>query len=259
MTKQKIQVGDLVRTYLQVSPAAPKTSAPLLMALHGTSQRGKTLQRFSGRTLDALGDRVGAELAYLDGVGRAWNDAQRRHTSTAQKKNVDDVGFVEAVVERFDRPVVAVGYSNGGQLLHRLLREKPGLVAGAVFIGAGLPVDDDFTLVEVEPDRVPTLLLHGTADPIVPYEGGATKLLGRTRGRVKSARQTADSYAPDASPVVTRVGDVQRTDWPGVRQVTQLGTGHVVPNRTTSPNRLFVGPSHADLDLGEEMQEFFGL
>jgi hypothetical protein len=31
----------------------------------------------------------------------------------------------------------------------------------------------------------------------------------------------------------------------------------VIPNRTTSPH--FVGPSHHDLDTGDEIQEFFKL
>jgi polyhydroxybutyrate depolymerase len=257
--RESIDVGGAHRTLLHVPAARPDPSAPLLVALHGTSQQGATMQRFSGGTLDALAERIGADLLYLDGIGRAWNDARRIRTSKAQKADVDDVGFVRAVVARFGRPAIAIGYSNGGQLVHRLLREAPGLLAGAVTVAAGLPADEDFTLVGVEPDHVPVLLLHGTGDPIVPYAGGATKMLGRTRGTVRSARETAESYAPSIEPAITAAGAIERADWGTVRLVTQRDVGHVVPNRSTSPARLFVGPSHHDLDAGEEIEAFFGL
>jgi polyhydroxybutyrate depolymerase len=259
MTHQKITVGDRIRSYEHIAPHAPQVGAPLLLALHGTTQKGRAMQAFGGKTLDALAARIGADLVYLDGHKRAWNDARRLKTSAAQKKNVDDVGFLRAVVEHFGRPTIAIGYSNGGQLLHRVLREEHGLLVGAATISAGLPVDDDFTLVGTAPDEIPVLVFHGTGDPVVPYEGGATRLLGRTRGSVRSARATAESYAPATVPVVTRDGEIERADWGRVRQVTQFGVGHVIPNRVTSPAPRFVGPSHHDLDAGEEIEEFFGL
>jgi polyhydroxybutyrate depolymerase len=260
MTRETLIVGDRRRSYLHVAPPQPDAGAPLLVALHGTTQTGTTMRRFSGRTLDALAARIGADLVYLDGHRRAWNDARLIATSAAQRRQVDDVGFVRAVVERFDRPAIAIGYSNGGQLIHRLVREAPGLLTGAVVVAAGLPVDQDFALAGVAPDRIPILLVHGTADPVVPYAGGETRLLGRSRGTVRGALATARAYAGEGTePVRSEAagGGVSRLDWPGVRLVTQEGTGHVIPNRTTNPP--FVGPSHADLDLGEEVQAYFDL
>ncbi|MDQ0644374.1 alpha/beta hydrolase family esterase [Microbacterium murale] len=255
-----IDVAGRRRSYVHVAPSSPRPDAPLLIALHGSSQQGRTMQRFSGRTLDALAERIGADLVYLNGHGRAWNDARLQKLSRAQKDGVDDVGFVSAVVGRFHRPTIAVGYSNGGQLLHRILREQPTLLAGATIIAAGVPVDDDFMLVGVEPGAVPVLLVHGTADPIMPFDGGSPKMLGRaTRGMVKSAEATARGYAPTGEPEIRRDGDVERADWDGVRLLTQIGTGHVIPNRTTSPGPLVVGPSHHDIDMGEEIENFFGL
>ncbi len=250
-------VGERRRSYLLVEPRMPRESAPLIVALHGRTQNARVMRSFSGRTLDALADRLGAPLVYLNGHGRAWNDGRRRAVSAAQKRNVDDVGFVRAVVARHGRPTIAVGYSNGGQLVHRLLREAHGLLDGAVVIAAGLPVDADYSLSELAPDRVPVLLLHGTADPVVPYAGGPTRLLGRPLGSVLSARETAERYATGAAPRVVVDGEIERVNWGIVRLVTQFGVGHVIPNRVTSPR--FVGPSHADLDIGEEIEEFFDL
>src|ERR1700712_5259988 len=152
MQRESITVGGRTRTFRHVAPSRPDPEAPLLLALHGTSQQGATMRRFSGRTLDALAERIGADLVYLDGTHRAWNDARRIRTSRAQKEGVDDVGFVREVVRRFDRPAIAIGSSTGGQLIHRVLREEHGLRAGAAIVAAGLPVDADFTLVGTEPD-----------------------------------------------------------------------------------------------------------
>ncbi|MGT2426675.1 hypothetical protein [Amnibacterium kyonggiense] len=217
------------------------------------------MRRFSGRTLDRLAGRIGADLVYLDGVGRGWNDARRLRVSKAQRTEVDDVGFVRAVVERFGRPAIGIGYSNGGQLLHRLLREAPGLLVGAVTIAAGVPVDEDFALAGVEPDAVPVLLLAGTADPIMPFDGGPTRMLGRTRGTVRSARESAETYGGSAAPSASRTGSVERIDRGTTRLVVQHGAGHVIPNRSTSPAKAFVGPSLHDLDTGEEIEAFFRL
>lgn len=259
MKKMTVVVGGVTRSFGLVEPSIPRADAPLLVALHGRTQNARVMRRFSGGTLDALAERTGSPLVYLNGYRRAWNDGRRTLVSAAQKKNLDDVGFVRAVVERFDRPAIIIGYSNGGQLVHRVLREAHGLVAGAVVIAAGLPADEDYTLVGLAPDTVPVLLFHGTADPVVPYEGGATRLLGRRLGDVLSARETAARYASDATPVTTTHGEIERTDWGRVRLVTQIGAGHVIPNRLTAPSPRFVGPSHHDLDAGEEIVGFFAL
>lgn len=259
MRLDTITVAGATRRYLHVTPSAPNPTAPLLLALHGTTQRPRTLQSFSGRTLDALAERIGADLVYLEGHRGAWNDARRVKTSAAQKSGIDDVGFVRAVIERFERPALAIGYSNGGQLVHRLLRETRGLVTGAVTIAAGLPAEHDFTHGDREPDDVPVLLFHGTADPVVPYAGGRTRMLGRHLGDVRSALRTAESYAGPGEPAITSAGAVERHDWGRVRLVTQAGVGHIVPNRATSPVPFIIGPSHRDLDAGEEIQEFFAL
>jgi polyhydroxybutyrate depolymerase len=140
--------------------------------------------------------------------------------------------------------------------------------------------------------------MHGTADPVVPYDGGDTRLLGLfTRGAVRSARETAEAYAAGvaaaasvvrsaasaraepasaritlsevglAAATVVRDGGVERMEWVtgrgtdrrAVRLVTQIGTGHVVPNLVTSPSPRFIGPSHHDLDTGSEIESFFSL
>ncbi|GAA1464256.1 hypothetical protein NE857_12160 [Nocardiopsis exhalans] len=257
MEKLTIQVGADRRSYRYIAPTEPKPGAPLLLALHGTTQTGAAMRRFSGRTLDALAGTVGADLVYLDGYRRAWNDGRITKTSAAQKKDIDDVAFIRAVIDLFDRPAVVIGYSNGGQMLHRFIRETRGHLSGAVFIAAGLPVSEDFALNDTAPDEVPVLLLQGTGDKVMPADGGATSLFGSARGPIRSALDTAAAYAGGAEPTVTRSATSTRYDWARVRLITQTGAGHVIPNRRTAPP--IVGPSHHDIDTGEEIRDFLAL
>jgi polyhydroxybutyrate depolymerase len=252
-----IQVGGARRTYLHVAPRTPHADAPLLLALHGTTQTGATMRRFSGRTFDALADTLGADLVYLDGYRRAWNDGRRIRTSATQRRNTDDLGFLDTVIARFGRPTIAIGYSNGGQLLHRFARESTTPLAGRVLIAAGLPVSGDREYPDAVIQSAPTLLIQGTADPVMPVDGGTVRVLGRSKGSVVSARETAATYAGPEAPTTRHDDGVERIEWPGVRLVLVPGAGHVIPNRVTSPP--FVGPSPKLLDLGDEIRDAFGL
>jgi polyhydroxybutyrate depolymerase len=258
-----IDVGGRRRTYLHLAPTAPNPDAPLLLALHGTTQKPATMRRFSGRTFERLAESLGADLVYLEGHRRAWNDGRRIQTSAAQRENVDDIGFVETVVRRFERPTIAIGYSNGGQLLHRYLRQSDVPLAGAMLIAAGLPVADDREYPDDLRQSIPTLLVQGTADPVMPYDGGTVRVLGRSKGQVISARDTAAAYARSSAaqstdaPLESTDGPVTRTDWPGVRLITVAGAGHIIPNLVTSPP--FVGPAPRVLDSGAELRSFFEL
>lgn len=253
-----VEIGGRRRRYLHLAPTTPNPDAPLLLALHGTTQKPGTMRRFSGRTFERLAESLGADLVYLEGYRRAWNDGRRIQTSAAQRENVDDIGFVEAVVRRFDRPTLAIGYSNGGQLLHRYVRESDVPLAGAMLIAAGLPVAEDREYPDDLRQSIPTLLVQGTADPVMPYNGGTVRVLGRSKGQVISARDTAAAYGRTTdAPRESTDGPVTRTDWPGVRLITLAGAGHIIPNLVTSPP--FVGPAPRVLDSGEELRDFFAL
>lgn len=120
-----------------------------------------------------------------------WNDV--RNSARVNNPAVDDVGFIRELFKwaRDNYPVDArrfyvTGASNGGMMTYRLLMEMSGqIAAGAAFI-ANLPVDDDRMRF---PDRaVPLMICNGTADPLVPWNGGQ---IPGGRGEVRSAEQTA--------------------------------------------------------------------
>lgn len=83
------------------------------------------------------------------------------------------MAFARAVVDsvsgthRVDpKSAVGVGYSNGGQMVFRLLHEAPDLLAGAVVIAATMPDQHGFLgrFSESSERPVPVVLNSGTAD-----------------------------------------------------------------------------------------------
>ncbi len=119
-----------------------------------------------------LGLGTDANATTLAG-GPGWN-AGSVCCGDSLTQNVDDVGFIRAVVESIQGQVAvdgyriyATGHSNGAALSHRLACEASDLFAAvATFAWPGPPV-------ACAPARpIPILMIHGRQDSIVPYAGG---------------------------------------------------------------------------------------
>src|SRR5690606_38839936 len=116
--------------------------------------------------------------------------------------NIDDVGFLLALVDRMVREhgidpsrVFMVGYSNGGHMAFRVGIEEPDRVSGMAVAGASLPVeaDSDCSITGATPS---VMLVNGTGDNWNPYDGGEAGN-GRyaRRGQVMSALDSATVFA----------------------------------------------------------------
>jgi polyhydroxybutyrate depolymerase len=87
---------------------------------------------------------------------------------------VDDIGFLKQVIsdaaDRFGvdgSGVYLTGMSNGSILSETFAAKNPGLVRAVA--GVSGTMDTSRTRVQ---GQVPALIIHGTADTMVPYEGG---------------------------------------------------------------------------------------
>jgi polyhydroxybutyrate depolymerase len=197
---------------------------------------------------DALAENGSAAVVYLDGYRGNWNDARRQSAFPARTEKIDDVGFVRAVIKKFNPArVYAVGYSNGGQLVMRLVHEIPELLSGATVIAATMPAPDNFAVAHDAGQPLPVLLIHGTKDPIISYAGGEmswwARALFKVGGRARSMPATAAYFAArngiTADPAVARTGEIERTDYrqdghPPVTLITVHGGGHTVPGPPSS-------------------------
>ncbi|WP_305783606.1 alpha/beta hydrolase family esterase [Symbioplanes lichenis] len=249
---------------------------PLLIVFHGSKQTGGRHREFTGRAYDALG----ALVVYPDGHKGNWNDARRESSFPARRDNIDDVGFTRELIDtlagshKIDRSrVYAVGYSNGGQMVMRLLHEAPELIAGGAVIAATMPAPSNFLGPETPVVPRPVLLIHGTKDPISRYEGGEFRWWARKAfkvgGRALSAPATADHFAArngiTAPPVTTALPaagatSVERTDYrqdghPPVTLYTVHGGGHTIPGPAKAPGVM--GRTNQDISTADLVASFF--
>lgn len=281
----RLTVDGHERTGILLTPAGGRRAAPLVILLHGSNQTAAVLRRFAGGTFDRLVDG-GAVVAYLDGYRKNWNDARRGSRFAARRDGIDDVAFARAVIDLLaasdgidqdgiDRARVFVaGYSAGGAMVIRLVHEVPQLLAGAAIMSATQPVPENFLLTDARPYPLPIMLVHGTKDPLVPYEGGMASLWGfRARGLGVSAADTAAYFAarngitaravvtarPAGTGARTSVGVTEyREDGRApVTLLTVVGGGHVVPNPVRAP--WILGPSTDQLVAADEIAAFWDL
>lgn len=199
LSKKAFAQGNLERTYLVYTPIhAPSTKLPVVIVLHGTGINGGKIRAWTGYDFDRLADRHGFRVVYPDAVNGHWNDLRNGEGFKSKKENIDDVGFIKSIVDHFQGEqspgVFAFGYSNGGVMLYRLMAEHPDLFEAVAVAGANLPAKPGRLKEALQP--VPRLMLvSGSKDPIMPYEGGTVKLFGRNLGQVISAKETAEYYA----------------------------------------------------------------
>lgn len=219
-------------------------------------------------------------VVYLDGYRGNWNDARAESSFPARKEHVDDVAFTRAVItsvsetHRFDpHAVVGFGYSNGGQMVFRIIHEAPELLAGVVVVAATMPDRTGFLsgFSETSVRPLPMVLVAGTADRIVPFEGGRmswwARAMFKVGGVTLSAPATAEYFArrngittkPSVSLLPVRHDGreatqmeqtaYRETDREPVTLYSVLGGGHTVPGATPAPAKL--GRTGTDLPIEE--------
>lgn len=264
-----VESGGRRRHARLVVPRELPQQAPLFLFFHGSLQNSTVLRRFTGGRFDQLAVDHGAVLAYPDGVGRHFNDSRRVLPEETRRLDVDDVGFTRDLIAQVSSdcgrefaPVVGLGFSNGGQMVMRVLRDAPGILDVAVVFAATWPTPGD-ELAPASPaprwQPTPMLFVHGTADPLAPYSGGLVGLdPKRSRGIGRPAPETAELFARknglSGPPVLDEPGPgVERAVWADetapVELWTLLDAGHVIPGGPDQNSR-FLGPDCDAVDAG---------
>jgi polyhydroxybutyrate depolymerase len=270
-------IGGRERLFITYVPKSLKPGAPLLIVFHGGGGDGPMARLAYGGIFDQLADRDGFVVIYPYGIARSWNTCRKAQSNAARRWEVDDLGFVEAMIEQSARTyaidrkrVFVTGHSNGGQLSYRLLLERPDLVAGIAAVSSSLPAESN---MDCMPKNVatPVMVINGTGDPVALYDGGQRP--GSRNGPSRSTKDTMAYFArlngQSGEPEVTRLPHVrasdstwvERTAWtetgkPPVVLYTIHGGGHLVPQPHYEYPRV-VGRMTGDLNAPDVIWEFF--
>lgn len=263
-----VRVGGVERTYLLYVPSKrPSGQWPLVVLMHGGGGNGR--QAMSAYRMNEVADRHGFLVAYPNGSGRrerllTWNAGNC--CGHAMEVGVDDVQFIRAMVEAIDRQfdldrsrLFATGMSNGAMMAYRL-----GCEAADVF-AAIAPVAGALNISCRPSDAVSVMIVHGTDDEHVPYEGG--------RG-TKSYELRVDKPVLHAVEVWREVnrcsrdsgsqrrGNIERRSWSGGRDGTDVtlvtihGGGHAWPGGVR-PRREIADVPTQEISASDEIWKFF--
>lgn len=232
------------------------------------------MERFCG--LNAIADTAGFLVAYPDGVEKNWNDGRAVEASRAHREQIDDVGFVDAVLEDIARRhpvdpkrVYATGISNGAFMSHWLGAERSSRFAAIAPVVGGMAPTIAADFGPAEP--VSVLVLQGTEDPLVPYAGGAIKY---GRGQTVSTDSTLKKWVRHdgcGEPMIEDLPDrdpedgttIRRTTWSGGRDGAEVvlyrieGGGHTWPGGSQYLPQGLIGRVSREIDANAVIWDFF--
>ena len=276
-----LEHGGRTRTWHAYLPARRVAAPALVLVLHGSNGDWAQARGGYAYDFDVLAETEGFIPIYPDGFEGHWNDCRKAGPYSANALDIDDVGFLRALVERFAaehgadrRRVFATGISNGGQMSLRLALEAPELVRAVAPVAASLPAEHN---MDCKPAGRPVavLLMNGTGDPMNPFGGGDVALYGLigNRGAVLSSEDSVDYWRDlagyDASPEELVLPDLDPNDgstvavkrWraPGRKPVALYAIqngGHNAPNPALEIPRL-LGRTNHDISAAREIWRFF--
>jgi polyhydroxybutyrate depolymerase len=234
----------------------PTHATPVVLNFHGYSSDATQEALLSDMTAKA--DKEGFVVAYPQGLNDSWNAGACCGTSAMT--GVDDVGFVGALVDELEsrlcvdaRRIFATGMSNGGFLSHRLGCEM------STRIAAIAPVAGVLGIPSCAPARpMPVMHFHGTADPLVPYDGDPALSFPSVQDTFTG--WAARNACPGAPVTTFSKGDTSCSTYAGcaagvsVTLCTVQGGGHTWPGGLPVPA---LGYTTDNISATDAMWTFF--
>ena len=267
LTEREIDIDSLIRSYLIYVPTGydPDVESPLVVSLHGFASNPMQQAFFTG--WNDLGERENVIIVYPQGTGFPLRWAAGYDGVTDQ---VDDVSFIDGLIAFLfydfcldSSRVYVNGFSNGAGMTHRIACEIPDRIAAVGMMSGAYPALDSAceAIYWAAPRTIPMIAFHGTADPIVPYEGGDFMDAG-----LPPVAAWADAWverngcaADEPTETTGAVSGIRYTDCEGGADVvlyTVEGGGHQWTGGGEAPG-FIVGEMNRDVNATELMWEFF--
>ena len=265
LTKGTITVAGLTRTYSTYVPRDLAKGAPLVVVMHGAGENGARMRVETGYGFERLADEHGFAVVYPNAYGGYWDVCTVAGDVSANGRNIDDVGFLTGMVAKLvgeinadPGRVFAAGSSRGGFMAFRLALEAPSRFRAVAAVSANVPSPENFKCKPAGQGTPSVMIMNGTDDPLVPFDGGSVSVLGLfyRMGKVRSSRESGQYFA-DLNHITgtperneTQVADgvrVEQVLWRNnskveVELVAIHGGGHGIPQPYRRHPRL-LGPS----------------
>jgi len=241
----------------------PSVPTPLVISIHGFAEWPAHQRDISH--WNALADEYGFIVVYPSGTRfplrwRVWGE------SGSENNPMLDVTFIADLIDKLESEynidpdhIYANGLSNGGGMSFVLSCELSERIA-AVGTVSGVYL---YSWDRCSPSRaVPVVAFHGTADPVVPFEGGPSRSFDMPFPNVQEwVDALAQKNGCDESPLDLQVsGEVREIQYTNcaadVVFYTISGGGHGWPGGEPIPEWI-VGYTTQEIDATRVMWEFF--
>lgn len=275
-----ITCGWLKRTYsVHISSSYDQTKpTPLVIVLHGGGGAGQGMSKLTG--FNAIADKENFIIVYPDGIEGHWNDGRGIQLYRTQMENIDDIGFISALIDRLSdklnidaRRIYVTGISNGGMMSQRLGCELSQKIAAIAPVASSIPANKASVWAPSRP--VSVLIINGMDDPLVPWFGGDIRLGKATLGTVLSVADTVKFWTSQdqcsTSPNMTQLSDKDIADGTTVWQESYEscqggaevvvynieGGGHTWPGGLQYLPEFVIGKTSREFNASEVIWQFF--
>jgi polyhydroxybutyrate depolymerase len=266
-TAHSFTFGGLTREYVVFLPHnyASLANIPVVLILHGYDSTPQDMIDWTG--MNAIADTAGFIAVYPQAVGLRWNSGIGDDPGWPTP-NVDDVGFFSALIDtllanyKIDfRRVSVCGLSNGGFMSYKLACQLSSRFAAAASVSGAVANSTAASCAPVT--AIPLLFIHGTADPLTPYNGNPYLLsvpqaLQRWLAFNQCTGQPDTVFLPDID--TTDGCTVERISYNHCSGSSRMvfykvnNGGHSWPGATV--NSFYSGNLNMDINAGVEIWNF---
>ncbi len=247
---------------------------PAVFIFHGYGMDDRDMMQMT--RFNALAEKEGFLAVYPQGRDKMWNSKGVPNNLT------EDVDFVEAILVQLAQSrnvdpqrLYATGLSNGGLFVQRLACEMPGRFAAFATVAAtiGKPQSEHCS----QAVAAPMLMIHGTKDPIITWNGKIHRLFFKFRtSRLLSVQETLNLWLErngcDSSPsrifqagISRQALSAEEREFRSCKNnmpVTQLiihGGGHTWPGNEPGNwlTEWYMGKTYRSLDASAFIWNFF--
>ncbi|MEO8514273.1 MAG: PHB depolymerase family esterase, partial [Ignavibacteria bacterium] len=272
-----LTVDGLTREYILHLPKNYGTEAlPLVMVFHGG---GGTAEQIKDHTkFNKLADRENFIVVYPNSVDKNWSDGR---IGDKLPKDRDDVKFISTMLDTLianykirSGRVFATGISNGGFFSFYLANKLSSRILAIAPVAANIPENLKDTWRTDVP--ISLMLINGTKDPLVRYDGGPVGYKDEEGGRGSSISTdwTIKIWVDNNSCMPgTKTEEIEDTEDDGCKAdmetyykcgsgtkvvlVKVTGGGHTWPGASQYLPKMLVGTVCKDFNATEMIWSFF--
>ncbi len=238
-----LTIGGVKRDYTVHIPPGydAKNPLPVVYFYHYFTGNAEELAKYT--SMNEAADRDKFVVVYPNAEGWVPNKLRQWNLNNNPSYRVDEVAFAKAMMDTVEgqlnvdkKRCYIAGYSNGGMLAHELAAKFSDRIAALAVVGGcqnpGVPNPSE---------GMPVLMMHGTKDKLVPYNGRSfTPLFPKMKSVEEGKKFWCQANGADMLASREKVGDntteIYRNEKNGkeVKLITMAGAGHGWPGTNHS-------------------------